>query len=156
MSQKKNFLFIIAIGLVVLIFSCQSESREKTAANVSSVAMQAGLVKKYVEENTYIDIDVVKLEKEIASPNTRASVDQDKVAQMKAAIYRFYNHVKLKDGFYHCDLTSASQINVSTNVYTALLNNLNDMNADIRKLKEKGQEVTVPDIDEAYLNSLLN
>lgn len=39
---------------------------------------------------------MIGLSKEIASPSTRATIDLDKVAKMKAAIYRFYSNVELK------------------------------------------------------------
>ena len=60
---------------------------------------------------------------------------------MKAAICRFYSKVKLVNGIYICKLTSASDINVSIGVYTALLNNLNEMNEVIKKAKDSGKSV---------------
>ena len=152
--KKKNVLLGIIIGLTTMIYSCQSDLND-TVQNVSSIETPINAVKKYVDENTYIDLDVIGLAKEIASPSTRATIDLDKVAKMKAAIYRFYSNVELKNGIYNCKLTSASEINVSLDVYTALLNNLNEINAAIQKTKEKGQSINVPDVNEAYLNSLL-
>ena len=148
--KKKNVLLGIIIGLTTMIYSCQSDLND-TVQNVSSIETPINAVKKYVDENTYID----GLAKEIASPSTRATIDLDKVAKMKAAIYRFYSNVELKNGIYNCKLTSASEINVSLDVYTALLNNLNEINAAIQKTKERGQSINVPDVNEAYLNSLL-
>lgn len=152
--KKKNMLLGIIVGLTTIICSCQSELND-AVQDVSSIETPTNAVKKYVDENTYIDLDVVSLAKEIASPSTRATIDLDKVARMKAAIYRFYSNVELIDGLYNCKLTSASEINVSLDVYTALLNNLNEINLAIQKTKEKGHFINVPDVNEEYLNSLL-
>lgn len=152
--KKKNVLLGVIIGLTTMIYSCQYDMKD-TVQNISSVETPTNAVKKYVDENTYIDLDVIGLSKEIASPSTRATIDLDKVAKMKAAIYRFYSNIELKNGIYNCKLTSASEINVSSEVYTALLNNLNEINAAIQKTKGKGQSINVPDVNEAYLNALL-
>lgn len=149
-----NFSWIIALFIITTICSCQSEL-DNTIQNVSTIQTETNAVKKYVDENTFIDLDVTALAKEIASPDTRTAVDLDKVAQMKAAIYRFYSHVELEEGVYVCHLSAASDINVSESVYQALLENLNAMNSSIQKAKEAGQEINLPEVNEAYLNSLL-
>ena len=93
---------------------------------------------------------------DIAKSHTRsASVNQEEQAKMKAALYRFYSHVELVDDTYVCNLTSAEDINVSQGVYTALLNNLADMNNAILQAKNEGKELYIQDVNEAYLNSLL-
>lgn len=135
-------------------YSCQADL-DDTLQNISSVETNAATVKKYVDENIYIDLDVYQLVKDVASPKTRATVNTDKIAQMKAAIYRFYSHVQVVNDFYKCSLKAASDINVSEGVYTALLNNLNDMNKNIQKAIDKGISFNVREADEEYLNSLL-
>lgn len=76
----------------------------------------------------------------------------DDMARMKAALYRFYSHVKLEEEGYVCDLSSANEINVSSTVYMALLNN---MNASYKKAKSEGQNVVALSVNKAYLDSLL-
>ena len=56
---------------------------------------------------------------------------------------------------YICNLTSAEEINVSQGVYTALLNNLTDMNNTIQQFKKEGKELYIQKVDTTYLNSLL-
>ena len=73
----------------------------------------------------------------------------------KAAVYRFFQHVKLLDGIYVCDITSASEIDLSPDIFDDLINNLEDINQVIRYNKEKGLPLEVPDVTEEYLNSLL-
>lgn len=153
--KKKTNLFAIVFSLIAIICGCQSNMNE-SLENISSVETKYSDVKKHIDTNTYIDINVSELVKEVASPKTRSTVAVvDKVAKMKAAIYRFYSKVKLVNGIYTCNVTSASDINVSIGVYTALLNNLNEMNEVIKKAKDSGKSVNAQEVDEAYLNSLL-
>lgn len=152
--KKKIVLLLMAISFMTITYSCQADL-DDTLQNISSVETNAATVKKYVNENIYIDLDVYQLVKDVASPKTRASVNIDQIAQMKAAIYRFYSHVQVVNGFYKCSLKAASDINVSEGVYTALLNNLNDMNKKIQKAIDKGISFNVQEADEEYLNSLL-
>lgn len=139
---------------MTITYSCQADL-DDTLQNISSLETNAATVKKYVDENIYIDLDVYQLVKDVASPKTRATVNTDQIAQMKAAIYRFYSHVQVVNGFYKCSLKAASDINVSEGVYIALLNNLNDMNKNIQKAIDKGISFNVQEADEEYLNSLL-
>lgn len=154
----KRHLSIVTLCLAVtfLFWNCQSDLNE-TMQQVASIETQPDLVKKYVEENSYIEIDVSALAKEIAKAQTTrsVSVDQDKVAQMKAALYRFYSNVELVNDTYVCKLTSAKDINVSADVYKALLDNLNEMNTAIQEAKKNGKEVVIPQVDKTYLESLL-
>ena len=81
----KNILLGVISVLTIMIYSCQANLTD-TVQNVSSVETPINAVKKYVDDNTYIDLDVIGLAKEIASPSTKVKVDLDKVAKMKAAI----------------------------------------------------------------------
>lgn len=74
---------------------------------------------------------------------------------MKAAVYRFYKHVSVKDSLYILDIQDASEINISTRVFTALAENLKEMNDFIKLAKEKGENIDLFIPDEEYLNSLL-
>lgn len=154
----KRHLSIVTLCLAVtfLFSNCQSGSNE-TMQQVASIETQPDLVKKYIEENSYIELDVSALAKEIekAQSTGSVSVDQDKVAQMKAALYRFYSNVELVNGTYVCKLTSAKDINVSADVYKALLDNLNEMNTAIQEAKKDGKEIVIPKVDKTYLESLL-
>lgn len=74
---------------------------------------------------------------------------------MKAAIYRFYSNVELRESQYICTLKAAGDINISEGVYKSLIDNLNKMNETIRATIEKGQTIVIPEINDTYLNSLL-
>lgn len=152
----KKFLFVFMLCLVaVVLIGCQSEAKD-TVQQKPTAATVSDLAKKYVEDSIYIELDVYGLADDIAKSHTRsASVNQEEQAKMKAALYRFYSHVELVDDTYVCNLTSAEDINVSLGVYTALLNNLADMNNAILQAKNEGKELYIQDLNEAYLNSLL-
>lgn len=155
--MKQYLLSIILCFATIFLFSgCQPDLNE-AMQQISSVKTQPSLVKKYVDDNSYIELDVNELVNEIArSQMTRSvSVEQDKLAQMKAALYRFYSNVELVDDTYVCRLKSAEEINVSVDVYSALLNNLNEINVSIQEAKKNGMMISIPEVDEAYLNSLL-
>ena len=74
---------------------------------------------------------------------------------MKAAVYRFYKHVSVKDGYYVCGIKDGSEINVSQSVFVTLLENLNKMNRMIKEAKDRGEAIEVQVPDEEYMNSLL-
>ncbi len=59
------------------------------------------------------------------------------------------------DGKYVCDLKNAEEINISERLYEAILNNLNEMNTWIEQSKTSGKEVMIQEVNEEYLNSLL-
>lgn len=97
-----------------------------------------------------------KLSDELSTVNTKVlsalKNDKDKAF---AALYRFYSHVQLIDSCYVCSLKSAAEINVSQTVFETLKNNLDDMNEQIESLRKAGEKVSLPDVDNDYLKSLL-
>ena len=138
----------------MLLAGCRRE-----ANNVSDSArdteVSKELVKKYVHDNTYIDLDVDALVKGVVTPDLGSSVNEEDMAKMKAAVYRFYKHVSVKDGYYVCGIKDGSEINVSQSVFGTLLENLNEMNRMIREAKDRGKAIEVPIPDKEYLNTLL-
>ena len=147
-------IIILSIGLTALLFSCKSE-KSNLFKDLGTVKTEVNTVQQYVDDNTFIDVDVNALAHDLASSHTENKVDADKVAMMRAALYRFYSHVKLVNGFYECDLSSAAEIKVSPDVFDALQTNLEDMNAAIADAKKDGKEIHVSEIDQDYLNNLL-
>ena len=104
----------------------------------------------------FIDINIKKFSDELSTVNTKVlsalKNDKDKAF---AALYRFYSHVQLIDSSYVCSLKSAAEINVSQTVFETLKNDLDDMNEQIESLRKAGEKVSLPDIDNDYLKSLL-
>lgn len=134
----------------LLTVSCNNI--QKTA----SPADETSNVQKIAESGEFIDINIKKFSDELSTVNTKVlsalKNDKDKAF---AALYRFYSHVQLIDSSYVCSLKSAAEINVSQTVFETLKNNLDDMNEQIESLRKAGEKVSLPDIDNDYLKSLL-
>lgn len=134
----------------LLTVSCNNI--QKTA----SPADETSNVQKIAESGEFIDINIKKFSDELSTVNTKVlsalKNDKDKAF---AALYRFYIHVQLIDSCYVCSLKSAAEINVSQTVFETLKNNLDDMNEQIESLRKAGEKVSLPDIDNDYLKSLL-
>ena len=111
--------------------------------SVLSIPVNTVQVKSLVENNNYLDVDVDRLSQSICSRSGN-SIDTTAMGKMRAALYRFYSRVKV-----------AEEINISERLYEAILNNLNEMNTWVEQSKASGKEVMIQEVDEAYLNSLL-
>lgn len=122
--------------------------------SVLSIPANTVQVESFVENNNYLDVDVDQLSQAICS-RSRNSIDTTAIGKMRAALYRFYSRVKVVDGKYVCDLKNAEKINISERLYEAILNNLNEMNTWIEQSKTSGKEVMIQEVNEEYLNSLL-
>lgn len=154
-----SVLMVMAIGLS----GCHSDKMENESmdSDVTVAVVQGKLAKTIVENNDFIDVDVAAVVKALQdqSLKKRSSMLSDEYevssAKLRAAIYRFYSRVKIEDSHYVTDLQSPDEINVSERVYKALIDNLNEMNEFLAKIKAEGSEVYVPEITEEYLQSLL-
>mgnify|MGYP007115503779 CR=1 FL=1 len=135
----------------LLTASCNN-IQKKTA----SPADETSNVQKIAESGEFIDINIKKFSDELSTVNTKVlsalKNDKDKAF---AALYRFYSHVQLIDSCYVCSLKSAAEINVSQTVFETLKNNLDDMNEQIESLRKAGEKVSLRDVDNDYLKSLL-
>lgn len=122
--------------------------------------LPAGAVKKLVDENAFIDVEVESLVSSLQNAEATGSrvsaENQEEVVKMKAALYRFFSRVKVENGQYVTDLASPEEINVSRGLYDALMNNLTEMNEFLAKAKENGEEAQIGEVTEEYLNSLLD
>ena len=151
----KSFTSLI-IGIVIMtLIGCQNNATNKLIENPHEINEANTKVKDYVDNNTYINVDVQALVKKTTAQDSRSNITEDDNAKMKAAVYRFYKHVSVKDSLYILDIQDASEINISTRVFTALAKNLKEMNDFIKLAKEKGENIDLFIPDEEYLNSLL-
>ena len=144
----------VVLGVVLLLAGCRSEANN-VLDSVRDTEVPKELVKKYVDDNAYIDLDVDALVKSVVSQHTGSSVNEEDMAKMKAAVYRFYKHVTAKDGYYVCGIKAGAEINVSQSVFRTLLENLNEINRMIKGAKDRGEAIDVQIPDEEYLNSFL-
>lgn len=141
----------LAMIMAACLLTVSCNNIQKTA----SPADETSNVQKIAESGKFIDINIKKFSDELSTVNTNVlsalKNDKDKAF---AALYRFYSHVQL-DSCYVCSLKSAEEINVSQAVFETLKNNLDDMNEQIESLRKAGEKVSLPDIDNDYLKSLL-
>ena len=137
------------------LIGCQNNATNNLIENPNEINEANTKVKDYVDNNTYINVDVQALVKKTTAQDSRSNITEDDNAKMKAAVYRFYKHVSVKDSLYILDIQDASEINISTRVFTALAKNLKEMNDFIKLAKEKGENIDLFIPDEEYLNSLL-
>lgn len=150
----KKFCYLLSALWVVVMVGCNNESTTGLD-NVKDSEAPAELVRSYIEKDTYIDLDVKALAKNMSTPATRSSVSEEEASKMKAAVYRFYRHVTIEDDYYRCNLEGASDINVSQSVFDALKSNLESMNESIKKVRDEGGKIELAVPDSAYLESLL-
>lgn len=138
------------------MYSCKNSGSQDLISIVTATRTNGQNVKKYLNDNDYLDVDVQALLKSQNKSRSGSTSDkEDDLCKMKAAIYRFYSHVKVKDGKYACSLANAQEINISNQLFSTLLKNLEDGNEWIEKCKKEGKEVITSEINEEYLNSLL-
>ena len=135
---------LLLIGICLAIWGC----------NNSTKLSQSELRQTYVKTNKYIDVDMAKF-----SPQNSVATDQkitpEDSAQMFVALYRFYSHVKLGNGQYHCSLNQAKEINVSDSVFSFLQSGLTQLNRQIEQSRLQGKKVILPEVTPEYLQSLL-
>ena len=138
--------------MAACLLTASCNNIQKTA----SPADETSNVQKIAESGEFIDINIKKFSDELSTVNTKVlsalKNDKDKAF---AALYRFYSHVQRIASCYVCSLKSAAEINVSQTVFETLKNNLDDMNEQIESLRKAGEKVSLPDIDNDYLKSLL-
>ena len=142
----------LAMIMAACLLTVSCNNIQKTA----SPADETSNVQKIAESGEFIDINIKKFSDELSTVNTKVlsalKNDKDKAF---AALYRFYSHVQLIDSSYVCSLKSAAEINVSQTIFETLKNDLDDMNEQIESLRKAGEKVSLPDIDNDYLKSLL-
>lgn len=143
------------IGLCILVggvYACQRVGNESVWGVLYTQEVDTSLVKKYVYENRFIDIDIYAVARMIWAGE---QVDTDVMAQVKVALYRYFSHVRIERDKYVCDLASGKEISVSSRVFTALQENLGEMNIGVLEMRKRDTALVLPAIDEAYLRSLL-
>lgn len=148
--------------ILALIFLASCANSEKAPAPVADgvvlpIKPSSELVRGYALSDDYLDVDFAAVEKVILSPSSRSEdVVEADFAKATAAVYRFYKHVSIKDSMYVWDIKNGAEINISEDIFSALTNSFDEVNAAIKEWNAKGERVELPDITEEYLESLLN
>lgn len=152
----KIYSIIIVLTSVLLLNGCNNNSNSYIKNSDNENTTQPMSAKEYVENNTYINVDIIAISNALSNSLSRDnSISEEDMAKTKAAIYRFYKNVTMDNGIYSCNLTSGEEINVSSEVFSVLLDNLNEMNKSAQEIRDKGGKIEMSVPDENYLNSLL-
>ena len=148
----KNARILILIMVLWVLGGCGDKKQQNDVSLVKTMNVESSWVKKYLDEKIYLDVDVSQLVEKIL----KSVPDKDELCKMKAALHRFYSHVSVVEGKYASSLKNAKEINISNNLFSILLKDLEEGNAWIEECKERGEECFVGEVDEAYLNNLLH
>ena len=145
--MRKSIFYLCSLFLVL---GC-SERTNKEARSIDDSELISA--KTLVENNDYIDVDKDALNfSEMIGNDDVASVEGNKI---KAAYYRFFRHVKLEDGRYVCDVEDAKDLNISPRLFNALLKEIEQVNIEIENAEKENVPITIPELNEEYLQSLL-
>ncbi len=151
----KHLALFKCLIVSLLLTGCNSNTtQDEPNINETETKAKSTETIQLVKENKFIDFDVNKVIDNFAA-DVQNKIPEEEVHKYKAALYRFYSHVTSDDNGYTCDLKSGAEINVSENVFNALMQNLKETNEGIAQMKAKGMSVNVAQVNEAYLNSLL-
>lgn len=143
----KKVLSLTLVSLTItFICSCEQNSDVFTLTEIASLETTVS-VKDFAISDSFIDVTVEK------SGSLKDLTDTD-VAKLKAATYRFYSNVEVKDEKFICHIKDGKSINISELLFKDLNNNLIEMNDDIEELQQKGVTVEFPNMEE-YLSLLL-
>lgn len=91
-------------------------------------------------------------------PPSGARIDelsQVELGQLKAAAYRVFQHVTLDNGLYRFNVENASELNISEDLFILYKSALQDTNHYADSMREVGQEIQLPPVNEKYLQGLL-
>lgn len=151
--MRKNLTPVFVLALMLSFFSC---SQDDNITDVNKKLQEATSVqstvsaKSFVESNEKLDMQI-----NLKNPKYVKSLSDTEIAKLKAAVYRFYSTVSVKEGNYYTTLKSAKEINISQDLFELFKNNLAKMNQNINELKKKEGKVEVQQVTSGYLNSLL-
>lgn len=151
--MKKFIKPVFVLVLVLSFFSCSQDDNitdiNKKLQEATSVQSTVS-AKSFVESNEKLDVQI-----NLKNPEYVKSLSDTEIAKLKAAVYRFYSTVSVKNGNYHTSLKNAKEINISQYLFELFKNNLAQMNQNINELKKKEGKVEVQEVISEYLNSLL-
>lgn len=143
--MRKVIIFLLSMSAILLFASCNSENATTNSKDQTLTA------RSLVESNAYIDVKDYGAE---ISDEVRENPERK--ALVRAALYRFYSHVKIVDDQYTCDLTSADEINISPAMFKFMVDDIKKSNEYILNSKAKGHIPIIAPVDDDYLNSLLD
>lgn len=143
----RNIIYLL-ISSVFIVSGCGN--RNETTSQISEDS-------SFTESSEIIANDIFIRANTDALTKSPSAYDlsSEDLATAKAAIYRFYSHVKVVDGYYVCDAFSGEELNMTEETFKLYLDDMNKTNESVRKLREEGKNVIMPEITDKMLESLL-
>ena len=112
---------------------------------------KAPSLKELVDSREFLDIPYTKEQ----LLEERVSLTPEELTKLKAMAYRFYDHLELKDSVYRVGDLTASDLNISDDIFTAMKHNVDEVNAFIKENNKKGIPTSLPELDpESFLQGL--
>ncbi|WP_164109704.1 MULTISPECIES: hypothetical protein [Sphingobacterium] len=151
----KNYICItlLFIGLT----SCQNSTQhEPNVLPLSTTEISSDnnwQLKELALSDKMIDLsvdDLLEIQKNTANNKENSA---EKMNAFRAAVYRFYKNVYIKDGGLHTDIKSGKEIGLSEDVFQFYYKDLPRFNADIKKLEGYSDEKLQKDINR-YLSGI--
>lgn len=145
------------IGLVfvsaLFFLSC---SEEDSTLDLNQNIEEAVSVQSMISARRFINSkEVIDVQIDQKDPQFTKNLTDIEVAKLKAAVYRFYSTVEVKNGNYYTNLESAEEINISKDLFKLFMDNLHEMNENINKIRSQGGQIIVQQVTSEYLDSLL-
>jgi len=144
-------IVILGIFLGTVIASCSGD-QDKGIPVVNLEALHAipldHPIDQLAKDTTFIDVTL--------PPNARIDqLSQQELGQLKAAAYRFYQHVTLENNQYRVDLKDPKVLHLSEQVVKAYEQAISNTNHFADSMAKAGQAIQLPPVSEEYLNNLL-
>ncbi|WP_293937978.1 hypothetical protein [Sphingobacterium sp. UBA5996] len=146
-----NKIVFLSIFLWSVIASCSGDE-DKGIPVVNLEALHAipldHSIDQLAKDTTFIDVTL--------PPNARIDqLSQEELGKLKAAAYRFYQHVTLEDNQYRVNLKSPEVLHLSDQVVEAYEQAISNTNHFADSMAKAGQAIQLPPVSEQYLNNLL-
>ncbi len=146
-----NKTIIWSVFLGTMLISCLGD-RNKGIPVVNLEALHAvpldHSIDKLAMDTTFIDVTL--------PPNARIDeLSQEELGLLKAAAYRFYQHVRLENNQYRVDLKDPKVLHISEPVIKAYEQAISSTNHFADSMAKTGQVIQLPPVSEEYLKNLL-
>ena len=156
-SKRLTMIFKDSIRLIIIcfLFACKEDNRKlmQNGDLGKILSLQTSLsASKLAKSGAFITVDSNAIKEYLYK---HKKLNDLQAAQIKAATYRFYSHVKVVNGLYAIDIDKPADINVSDYLFNMHINSLEQGNEWIEEQRKQGVETKVTAVDSAYLNSLL-
>ena len=146
-----NKIVILNILLGIMVASCGGD-RDKGIPVVNLEALHAipldHSIDELAKDTSFIDVTL--------PPSARIDqLSQEELGLLKAAAYRFYQHVTLENNQYRVDLKDPKVLHLSEPVIKAYEQAISNTNHFADSMAKAGQAIQLPPVSEEYLKNSL-